>query len=334
MKGIDISNCNSIINFESAKNDGVEVIIIKATEGVDFRDSALEQNYNGAKSIGVHIGFYHFMSERTSPTQQAIDFYNAISDKEYDILPCLDIENNTKGRSATEISDRCIEFLEKFKELSGIDCMIYTGGYFGRDLLDSRVKQYKGWIAHYGVDTPMETGFEVVGHQYSESGSVSGISGNVDMNNFNEGIFINGNSSTIQNSSSNVVSNIGVVTASLLNVRDNPSTDGNIIGTLNNGEKVKIDRIEGDWISIFFGDHGGWISKNYVSLIDESSIDGVTATVGGITSYLNVRDSIGGNVIGKLYNGDSVKLYKKEGNWYHIYYGEHGGYVSADYITI
>ena len=334
MKGIDISNCNSTINFEGVKNDGVEAIIIKATEGVDFRDSDLEQNYNGVKSIGVHIGFYHFMSERTSPTQQAIDFYNAISDKEYDILPCLDIENNTKGRSATEISDRCIEFLEKFKELSGLDCMIYTGGYFGRDLLDSRVKQYKGWIAHYGVETPMETGFTVVGHQYSENGNISGISGNVDMNNFNEGIFISGNSSVIPNSSSNVVSNIGVVTASKLNVRNNPSTDSNIIGTLNNGDKVKIDKEYGDWYSIFYSEHGGYVSKEYVSLIDESNLDGVVATVTGINSYLNVRDSIGGNIIGKLYNGDSVKLFKKEDNYFNIYFGEHGGYVSADYITI
>ena len=36
MKGIDISNCNSIINFEGVKNDGVEAIIIKATEGCEL----------------------------------------------------------------------------------------------------------------------------------------------------------------------------------------------------------------------------------------------------------------------------------------------------------
>ena len=68
--------------------------------------------------------------------------------------------------------------------------MIYTGGYFGRDNLDSRINGYKGWIAHYGVDYPMNTGFPVVGHQYSETGRVNGINGNVDINNFNESIFL------------------------------------------------------------------------------------------------------------------------------------------------
>ena len=132
---------------------------------------------------------------------------------------------------------------------------------------------------------------------------------------------------------------MGVVTASTLNVRNTPS--GTIIGQLSNGTKVKIDRIEGDWISIFFGDHGGWISKNYVSVGANivqaptptvTNIDGSYATVTANT--LNVRDGIMGNIIGKLSNGARVKLYRKEGNWYHIYYGNSGAYVSADYIKL
>ncbi|WP_275477781.1 hypothetical protein [Clostridium botulinum] len=45
------------------------------------------------------------------------------------------------GRSSKAISDRCIEFLEKFKSLSGYNCLIYTGVYFGRNNLDNRVKK-------------------------------------------------------------------------------------------------------------------------------------------------------------------------------------------------
>ncbi|MBO0560220.1 glycosyl hydrolase [Clostridium botulinum] len=199
MKGIDISMHNGSINFGAVKSAGISVVIIKATEGVDYVDPCLNQHYNGAKAQGLNIGFYHFMSEKTSPTQQAIDFWNAIKGKQFNVIPTLDIETNNQGRSPKAISDRCIEFLIKFKALSGIDCMIYTGGYFGRDNLDSRVKQYKGWIAHYGVNTPMATGFAVVGHQYTESGRVNGISGNVDLNNFTDKIFISANK--INNSS-------------------------------------------------------------------------------------------------------------------------------------
>lgn len=190
MKGIDVSSHNGNINFQEVKNSGIEVVIIKATEGVDYVDSMVNQHYAGAKSVGLNIGFYHFMSEKTDPRRQAEDFYNCIKDKSYNVLPCLDIEVNNYRRSAAEITNRCLEFINRFKELSGQDIMIYTGGYFGRDNLDSRIKCYPGWIAHYGVSQPMETGFPVVGHQYTETGRVNGVNGNVDMNNFNEGIFL------------------------------------------------------------------------------------------------------------------------------------------------
>ncbi|WP_076237059.1 GH25 family lysozyme [Clostridium botulinum] len=189
-KGIDISMHNGTVNFSAVKSSGCNIVIIKATEGVDYVDPCLNQHYNGAKAQGLNIGFYHFMSEKTSPTQQAVDFWNTIKGKQFNIIPTLDIETNNQGRSAKQISDRCIEFLNKFKALSGYDCIIYTGGCFGRDNLDSRLKKYKGWIAHYGVNSPMTTGFTVVGHQYTEDGRINGVSTRVDLNNFTDGIFI------------------------------------------------------------------------------------------------------------------------------------------------
>ena len=190
MRGIDISQHNGNINFSSVKNSNIDVIIIKATEGVNYVDPMCEAHYNNAVKYNFNIGFYHFMSEKTSPSQQAVDFWNKIKNKKFNVLPCLDIETNRYGRSRREISDRCIEFLNKFKDISGLDCMIYTGGYFGRDNLDDRVKQYKGWIAHYGVSKPMETGFNVVGHQYTGRGRVNGVNGDVDLDNFDDEILL------------------------------------------------------------------------------------------------------------------------------------------------
>jgi len=201
MKGIDISNHNGIIDFNQVMAAGIQAVIIKATEGVDYTDPLLEEHYKNASGTGLAIGFYHFMSEKTEPTQQAIDFYNAIKDKEYNIFPVLDIESNTYGRSKLGVTDRCIEFLEKFKELSGIDCIVYTYVSFANDYLDNRLAKYKCWIAHYGVDTPSSTlawANNYVGHQYTDKGSVSGIRGNVDLNNFTDGILLS-NTSVVSN---------------------------------------------------------------------------------------------------------------------------------------
>lgn len=191
LKGIDISNHNGKVDFKKVKEGGVKVVIIKATEGVNWIDPLLETHYKGALNVGLEIGFYHFMSETSSPTKQAEDFWKAIKNKKFNVLPCLDIETNKQRRNKTQISDRCIEFLNRFKALSGLNCMVYTGGYFGRDLLDNRVKKYPGWIAHYGVKNPMHTGFKVVGHQYTEDGRTPGVNTRVDMNNFYDDIFIN-----------------------------------------------------------------------------------------------------------------------------------------------
>lgn len=56
----------------------------------------------------------------------------------------------------------------------------------------------------------------------------------------------------------------GVVTADVLNVRDGRSTSTNIIGKLKSGEKVRIDQKMGDWYSIYYGSHGGFVSAQYL----------------------------------------------------------------------
>ncbi|KOA76624.1 hypothetical protein ADU80_04990 [Clostridium botulinum] len=56
------------------------------------------------------------------------------------------------------------------------------------------------------------------------------------------------------------------------------------------------------------------------------------------TNGLRIRSSIDtsnlNNVIGKLNKGDKIKIFKKIGEWYEVYFGEHGGYVAADYIEL
>ncbi len=55
MRGIDISNNDGHIDFNAVKSSGVEIIIIKATEGVDYVDPMLETYYAKAKEIGFNL---------------------------------------------------------------------------------------------------------------------------------------------------------------------------------------------------------------------------------------------------------------------------------------
>ena len=59
----------------------------------------------------------------------------------------------------------------------------------------------------------------------------------------------------------------GIVTANVLNVRDKASLNGNIIGTLNKDDKIKLAIKIGDWWNIYYGEHGGFVSTQYINEI-------------------------------------------------------------------
>ena len=193
MNGIDVSMYQKDIEFSKIP-DVIKYIYIKATEGVNYVDPSFIALYNKVKTTNKLYGFYHFMSEKTDPSQQAIDFYNAINDKSYSLIPVLDIESNTLGRSKTQVTDRALQFLRKFKELSNIDCIVYTYTSFANSYLDKRLSSYKCWIADYNKSQTVKANnvwSNFVGHQYSGSGRIEGYNGQIDLNNFTSNIELN-----------------------------------------------------------------------------------------------------------------------------------------------
>jgi lysozyme len=195
-KGVDISVHNGSVDFNRVRNAGIDCVIMKATEGVDFVDSYYEEHYAGANGKFPYLGTYHFFSEKTDPVQQANDYFAQIQGRNFNVRPILDIETNNYGRSASAVTDRALAFLHQIEALTGVKPIVYTYVSFANENLDGRLAEYPLWIAHYGVNTPAPTnvwGGNYVGHQYAENGSVDGIfSDCCDMNNFTEGIAVNG----------------------------------------------------------------------------------------------------------------------------------------------
>ena len=140
----------------------------------------------------------------------------------------------------------------------------------------------------------------------------------------------------------------GITTATLLNVRNNVDKSSEILGTIPLGTKVKINTkyTQGDWYSIYYGSNGGFIHKNYVSIVGQESqspcvivkdnpIMYRTIKVG---SLLNVRSeaSTNSSIIGRLANGEKVKIDKRYSTdtFYSIYYGNSGGFIHKDYVRL
>lgn len=193
MNGIDISVYQSGINFK-ALDKNILYCYIKATEGVNYVDKAFQEHLNNIKQTNIKYGLYHYFSEKSDPSEQAKDFYNAIRGTGYSLIPVLDIESNVAKRSRSAVTDRALQFLRKFKELSNIDCIVYTYTSFANSYLDKRLSSYKCWIADYNSSQTVKANnvwSNFVGHQYSGSGNITGYNGQIDLNNFSNAIELN-----------------------------------------------------------------------------------------------------------------------------------------------
>ncbi|WP_195430771.1 LysM peptidoglycan-binding domain-containing protein [Clostridium sp. D46t1_190503_E9] len=192
-KGIDISSWQGEVNFNQVSNSGVQVVYIKATEGDYYLNPRADEYYSGARSNNMLIGFYHFFRPRVDAKTQANYFSSYVKGKSFNCRLALDIEV-ADGYGASELSSMCVTFLEEVKRLTGRDVVVYTYTHFARTNLTSSLAKYPLWIANYDVTTPGDNPIwnRWVGFQYSETGTVPGISGYCPLDVFTDGILLSG----------------------------------------------------------------------------------------------------------------------------------------------
>lgn len=198
-KGIDVSYANGRIDWSTVSKNSVDFAIIRSSFGSDLPsqiDSFFYQNASGCVKNNIPFGIYHFayfIDEQTARDEAdfAIRLANEYKSKVKFIA--LDIEEDTE-RYARQMSANpnwtncAIAFLEKVKA-AGYTPVIYSNQSWLTSKLDwSRVKKYKLWYAAPGASSPAYTSAI---WQYSWSGKVNGISGDVDMNYlYDESLFI------------------------------------------------------------------------------------------------------------------------------------------------
>ena len=154
-------------------------------------------------------------------------------------------------------------------------------------------------------------------------------------------------------------------TGSNLRVRSAANTNSIVLGYLVDGTKVDIIGSEGNWYKINFKDKTGFVSKDYVRLVDEKPntpvVPPVTPEVPNVpedkpqipdekpeenlkvisigavnVSNLNVRSGAGTSyaIKGSVTLNHIVEIVGEENGWYKIKYKEDTAYVSSKYINI
>ncbi len=196
-EGIDVSNWQGYIDYEQVKNDGIDIVYIKSSQGNNIVDTYFKINYNNAKANGLKVGFYHFLTARNEEeaVNQAEFFASVISNTNPDCKLAMDFEF-FGNLTVSEVNSISKVFLEKVKEITGKDVIIYSDTFNASNVFREELAQnYPLWIAEYGVEVPRETNWETwEGFQYTSRGNVSGIRGYVDRDKFTNQIFLESNS--------------------------------------------------------------------------------------------------------------------------------------------
>jgi len=197
-KGIDVSKYQGDIDWTKVKNSDVEYAFLRTGyrsygAGLIIEDSTFKQNIQGASNVGIDVGVYFYSQaiNSTEAVEEAQYVLDQIKGYNVNYPIVIDIEeiinDNFRQQTLTteELTNICIAFCEKIKS-AGYTPMIYSNlkCYVSKLNLD-KLTSYKKWYASY--DTSLYFPYEISFWQYSQSGTVDGISGKVDLNiNFNK----------------------------------------------------------------------------------------------------------------------------------------------------
>jgi GH25 family lysozyme M1 (1,4-beta-N-acetylmuramidase) len=191
--GIDVSRHQGTIDWAQVAASGQRFVIAKATEGLFSVDPMYATNRAGAMAAGLVFGAYHFARpdlHPDDPTGEADHFVDTAQLGPGNIVPVLDLERSgdlTQGQVTAWI----LAWLDEVTARTGVRPMVYTSpnGWANRTGNTTAVADagyFLLWIAHWFVAEPTVPANDWQGNgwafwQYSNCGTVPGISGCVDL---------------------------------------------------------------------------------------------------------------------------------------------------------
>lgn len=193
LPGIDVSYYQGTINWSQVKASGVKFAVIRVSDGTTFLDPKFSTNWTNAKAAGVVVGAYQFFRPSQDPTAQAdlvVTQLQAAGFTKSDIPPVIDVEV-TEGMSSSTIISRVNTWLARIQSKLGRTPLLYTSPGFWSGLGNPTPSPLPYlWVAHWTSNCPTIPPNWTTWKfwQYSATGTVPGISTDVDMDTFNGGI--------------------------------------------------------------------------------------------------------------------------------------------------
>ncbi|MFI6345561.1 GH25 family lysozyme [Streptomyces sp. NPDC050560] len=195
VQGIDVSHYQGSINWSSVKAAGISFSWMKATEGTSYKDPNFNANYLNSYNAGVIRGAYHFARPDVSGGAAQANYFasngGAWSADNRTLPGVLDIEGSCYGLSQASMRTWISDFYNTYKSRTSRDIVIYTSPSWWSSCTGSwsgMSAKSPLWDAHWttAANPTVPAGFPFwTVWQYTSTGSVSGVSGNVDRDKFN-----------------------------------------------------------------------------------------------------------------------------------------------------
>lgn len=192
-RGIDVSKYQGNIDWNAVAADGITFAIIRVGyrgygSGALVEDSTFRRNIQGATAAGLKVGVYFYSQavneaeavEEASMVLSLCSGYSLPLGVYYDTEKVAGDTGRADGISAAQRTACAVAFCETIRN-AGYSAGVYSyASWFYNSLNYANISKYRIWIAQYRDSLDFKYRYDI--WQYTSTGKVNGVPGNVDMN--------------------------------------------------------------------------------------------------------------------------------------------------------
>lgn len=132
---------------------------------------------------------------------------------------------------------------------------------------------------------------------------------------------------------------MSVISSGNLNIRQEASTDSEVVGILTNHNACELLEDAGDWYKVTSGKVTGYVNKQYLVTGDEAEAIAeqeikTVATVNTETLNVRAEKSTEAEVLSQVGNSEAFTVNSVADGWVEISVDDSVGYISQDYVTL
>ena len=185
--GIDVSHHQSTINWEQVRDAGIDFVIIRCGFGSDLEkqdDKQWQRNVAECERLGIPYGvyLYSYALNETMAYSEAQHTLRLLKGHNPDLPVFLDMEDNTQAPVGNVMLGKIAKVYCDTVQAAGYEVGIYASyswwTYYLTEPVFENDSWYR-WVAQWGSSCSYKKRYEM--WQYTETGTIAGIAGRVDM---------------------------------------------------------------------------------------------------------------------------------------------------------